>query len=442
MRNLIDHIPPKFLPLIGNDVGIIRRIDYLTMNSDDPKFFQVLTESTNMTLLTGASSPQFFGGSCNITLSSAIIGACGEVIERYCGSYRHPDDTEAIKATDLSEPYLSPNNIALFHDEQFKEDFLYQKFDEASSRLSWTRAADLQTGTVIWVPSQVVYIGVPIREGEDRITYSTTSGLAAGESFEQACVSGILELIERDAFTISWNAKISLPSLDWSHDPVIRGLEATYLSNINCNFKVLNASDFTGIPTLVTIIEGGKNFGIVVGAASNVSIEAAWLDSLREAFQCRSWARQKLAIEYPLKWDKGLDDIKNFEDHVSFHIDVDNLHHSSFLRETNSSVTSQEIREKHPTVPLVSYGDKLEFLVNKLSEQGIDVLCVDLTTPDIESLGFKVVRVICPQLQRLDSVHAARFLGGSRLYTLPSLINSSTNFKGFADVNPSPHPFP
>ncbi len=71
---------------------------------------------------------------------------------------------------------------------------------------------------------------------------------------------------------------------------------------------------------------------------------------------------------------------------------------------------------------------------------GLDGAWIDVTTPDVEQLGFKVVRTVIPGCQPLDNDHVHRYLGGRRLRSVPIAL-------GYPDLpvgayNPNPHPFP
>ena len=56
--------------------------------------------------------------------------------------------------------------------------------------------------------------------------------------------------------------------------------------------------------------------------------------------------------------------------------------------------------------------------------------------------GFRVVRVIAPELCQLDVVEQARYLGGSRLYEAAYEAGLVSRPLTVAELNPDPHPFP
>ena len=71
-----------------------------------------------------------------------------------------------------------------------------------------------------------------------------------------------------------------------------------------------------------------------------------------------------------------------------------------------------------------------------------DVVGVDITTPDIDEAGFKVVRVIVPNLQPMDINHRYPHRGGRRLYDVPWKLGLIASPRNESEMNPEPHPFP
>ena len=81
-------------------------------------------------------------------------------------------------------------------------------------------------------------------------------------------------------------------------------------------------------------------------------------------------------------------------------------------------------------------------LVDKLNEKNLNVIVKDLTTVDIDDVGFKVVRAVVPGMQPLDINFARRYLGGKRLYGVPCQMGLRSQPLTEEEVNPYPHMFP
>jgi len=60
----------------------------------------------------------------------------------------------------------------------------------------------------------------------------------------------------------------------------------------------------------------------------------------------------------------------------------------------------------------------------------------------VAELGLTVVRVVAPGLCSLDAAHAARFLGGRRLYEAAGALGLRDGPLAENELNHDPHPFP
>lgn len=80
----------------------------------------------------------------------------------------------------------------------------------------------------------------------------------------------------------------------------------------------------------------------------------------------------------------------------------------------------------------------IEESVAQLNIHGIESYYCDITTRDIEQLGFKVVKAVIPDLLSLDINNNYMYLGGRRLLQANKLFN---NYKHISDINYFPHPF-
>src|SRR5262249_4827417 len=71
-----------------------------------------------------------------------------------------------------------------------------------------------------------------------------------------------------------------------------------------------------------------------------------------------------------------------------------------------------------------------------------DVVGVDITTPDVDEVGFKVCLVIVPDLQPMDINHWYPHHGGRRLYDVPWKLGLVPGPRTERELNTQPHPFP
>jgi ribosomal protein S12 methylthiotransferase accessory factor len=67
---------------------------------------------------------------------------------------------------------------------------------------------------------------------------------------------------------------------------------------------------------------------------------------------------------------------------------------------------------------------------------------VELTSPEMRELGFRVVKVLVPGLQPIDFGTQWPHLGGRRLYEAPARAGYLQSRTQPRDLNVFPHPFP
>jgi ribosomal protein S12 methylthiotransferase accessory factor YcaO len=86
--------------------------------------------------------------------------------------------------------------------------------------------------------------------------------------------------------------------------------------------------------------------------------------------------------------------------------------------------------------------EELTGLVELLAAQGLEAFGRDLTTDDVDEVGFKVCKVVVPSMRHLDLKHSRRHLAAGRLYDVPVKLGLLDRPNRPDELNPDPHPFP
>ena len=81
----------------------------------------------------------------------------------------------------------------------------------------------------------------------------------------------------------------------------------------------------------------------------------------------------------------------------------------------------------------------LRVLLSRLNAAGCQVVAVDCTTDEARDVGFRVVRVLIPELVPLSFTYRARYLAHPRLYTAPARMGHPV--LAAPEINPLPQPF-
>jgi ribosomal protein S12 methylthiotransferase accessory factor len=139
------------------------------------------------------------------THTAAKVGAIMEAFERNAGFLVHrPVVRGSYGALSKERATLDPRCMALALRPDYTPDL----------ELAWTVANHLMTGEEILVPADLVWMGLDPSMRTYR--WASTTGLSAGNTYEEAISQALCEIIERDAWTIAEVLSHYLPRSRWA----------------------------------------------------------------------------------------------------------------------------------------------------------------------------------------------------------------------------------
>jgi ribosomal protein S12 methylthiotransferase accessory factor len=288
----------------------------------------------------------------------------------------------------------------------------------------------------VYIP-YAYYIGT----GDAPIDQPISTGLACGPTFADAALSGLCEAIERDAFTLVWQARMSRPHIvRETLPPTVRDLLRRY-DEVGLRVELMDITTDVGVPTSLTVAlsDAGTSPAVAVAAATDPRAERALVKSLEELAHTRKFAKQVMEFtpELPLDVEHGHPAVQDQVHHLRFYCPQPAKSFAEFCWESPESVAFDELAD----VGGESAEREVASVTRELEACGLEPIACDLTTPDVASLGLSVVRVVVPGLNPLFMGYRNRALGGERLYSVPQKLGSRGLDRGEAD-NPYPHPFP
>ncbi|MCG8476331.1 MAG: YcaO-like family protein [Cytophagales bacterium] len=436
IRRLTDALPHLFDP----KVGIITELHEHPLEADSPKFFRFNGTAAN-TEAFGEYRNFAIGGGAATTRDLALAKTVGECVERYCAAIYDKQKFPLCSYNEAPFPCVHPNKFDLYSPEQYAHPkFEFDEFTE-NSPVRWVGAQNLATQEQTAVPASMVFIPYFFYENGDEtpVIQPISTGLSCHCSFEEAVVGGISEVIERDNFMMTWQAKLSRrkirkESLSGQNTDLVRRFE-----EVGYDIHLMDISNETKITGIMAVAVSAKtNFvPLVVAASVALSPEEAVRKALEELAHTERYAYQ---IKNELS---RLDDCHDFDNvlgqvhHVNFWMNPDVSKHAEFLYSSEEWINFDELTDFSQDTPL----EEMKTLVAILKDSGYDVLVTDITTPDVESLGMTVVRVVIPGYHPLFMGYHKRPLGDGRLWTIPRKLG----FEGIdpkAGDYPFPHPFP
>ncbi len=250
-------------------------------------------------------------------------------------------------------------------------------------RLEWMSGWDLLNDCEVLVPTNAIYH--PYTRGTF-LFRSNTSGLASGNTIEEAIVHGLLEVIERDAISIAEYARNAGTEIILQEDDgEVFDLKNKFESN-GIPVKLWLLPSITGIPVVVAALDDIKTKDptmLVMGAGAHLSAEHAIFRALTEAAQFRlaqiSGAREDVQRRSGFVVGAGYDRMKRM---------------NKFWYENRETTTLPEIPDLLSDTPAGSIRTIIERL--RLCGAAEHVIIVDISQP---WLDVPVIRAIIPTFE-------------------------------------------
>ena len=330
----------------------------------------------------------------------AKTGAMMEAIERQTAiRTRLPFVEESFTSLSQTGPALNPRSI----NQRLKEDY------SEDATCCWSEAFDLVTQEKCWVPSR--YAGYLWRELPHPSPFATndTTGLASGNTFEEAVCHALCELAERDAWTMAELGARQLPRerrslafgidhkdgpddfelypcLDLpSDDPLLQKFHQAGLAPI-----VRDITSSLGIPTFFASVVDQSIEGAPMahsGLGTHPDARVALRRSLTEVAQSRcvdiQATREDILPPDAKRSSFALHTRRLTEINRNSWCITPSVRMRSF-----SEVTSHHFQ---------SIREDLDFLIERFAANGLKQILVVDFTPDAEN--YSVVRVIVPGIE-------------------------------------------
>jgi ribosomal protein S12 methylthiotransferase accessory factor len=129
------------------------------------------------------------------------------------------------------------------------------------------------------------------------------------------------------------------------------------------------------------------------------------------------------------------EDIQDLKDHSAFFYTTARLGELDFLLHDQQRRNIEDLQ----TYTITSELEKLQSVITKLNKVGAEAYLVDVTTPDIASVGFRVVRTLATELVPIYFGYGQEPLGTRRLFEVPERLGYGSRHTP-DDLNPCPHP--
>jgi ribosomal protein S12 methylthiotransferase accessory factor len=395
--------------------------------------------------------PLFEGdeGTAGRTNSFAVseLTAILEGLERYCGLEPRGKKTVVHDSyNQLKNQALHPIEVGVHAKEQYERPgFPFTEFDP-DRKIDWVWGYSFLQERPILVPELLAYYSLGC--GSRGFVYETSNGCALGGSLEEAIFYGILEVVERDSFLMTWYAQMPLPRLDPAsiEDQELQLMIERMRAVAEYDLYLYNSTMEHGIPSILAIAKNRKEKGmnLICAAGSHLDPVRAVKTAVHELAGMMLSLDEKLETnqeEYVrMLQDSSL--VQQMDDHGMLYGLPQAEERLQFLLDDHRPLRSFNEEFKWKSTHLDLTDDLLDIL-QVFRQLNLDVIVVDQTTPETARNGLYCVKVLIPgMLPMTFGHHLTRVTGLDRVFRVPMELGYSEEPLTAEQLNPHPHPFP
>ncbi|WP_338448435.1 TOMM precursor leader peptide-binding protein [Niallia oryzisoli] len=369
-----------------------------------------------------------------------------EGLERYCGIEPRGKRKIVRDSYDhLKNHALNPTRVGLHEKDQYaKPHFPFKPFHPYEP-MNWVWGYSFLQERPILIPELLAYYSLGYREG---IVYETSNGCALGGSMEEAIFHGIMEVVERDSFLLTWYARLPLPRLDLrsANDKELQLMVDRIQEVAGYDLHFYNSTMEHGIPSVWAVAKNRKSTGVNLICAAGASLDpvGAVKSTIYELAGMMFRDDQKLE-ENRQKYEKMLEDsfaVRTMEDHGMLYGLREAEERLSFLLDENLPLRTFA-EEFKPAPKNTDLKDDLQEILQTFRDLNLEVIVVDQSTPITKRNGLFCVKVLIPgMLPMTFGHHLTRVNGLERVLDVPMKLGFMKQPLSYEQLNPYPHPFP
>ena len=320
-----------------------------------------------------------YGGK-GISKDHAKASAMMEGFERYSAERQDCDETVIATLDEISKygEYIDPKSLNL------PKEFEKQEMNDLN--LEWSKSKDIISGNEYYIPTNAIFHPYTHENNVQSLFKSNTNGLASGNILEEAILHGMLEVIERDAWSIFELTHKNYAQIN------LESIESESILDIINKFKSegikIKLMDFTAdikIPTIAASADDTitKDAGLLtLGMGTHLDPEVAVLRALTEVAQSRATqingARED-TVRADFAREAGYERMKRIN--------------KFYFKDEENQIKLSDIENKSTS----SITKDIEIVKDELMANNIEkILYVDLTRPELD---VSVVRVVIPEME-------------------------------------------
>ena len=427
----------KLLNFVNPQKGPIEKIYPNVLYNDEPKIYLFTACVKNTIRLTDGFSVGKFAVGSSFSKEKALLKAMGEALERFSISIYRRKYLIWRSYKDLKNKKINainPKHFITFSKPKRKPTFrLYKK---ESDKLYWTKGFSLIQNKNIFVPAQFVFVPYRFKSTEPTIRTPISTGAACYGSLNGAILKGLLEVIERDAYMISYLNKLSRNIIDISNskDEIFRKITNS-IKRYNLEVYFLDISSDVPVYTILSIVIDKTGYGpaVSLGINSSLNLKDAIVGSFEELLHGRFWIRDSMFNQST----KKIKEIQEKRAPISiFDLKERGLYWSQprMIKKIKFFLEGKKILVKNLPIKKTR---NLNTLIKWFKNNKHEVIYVETTPAHIKKNKIYTVRILIPEFQPLCLDERFSYLDGERLKSVPLKLK----LKSLKILNRVPQPF-
>ncbi len=353
-----------------------------------------LAQLCDTSVFSDATAPQQAAG-VDPDWNRAFMRALGEGLERYCAGVYREDDLLQGRPTTV-ESAVDPGAFVC-------------RRDPAGESIRWVPGTNLHSDDPVALPAAFVCQPPPV----ERYRPAVTTGLGFGNSGAEALLSGLYEVIERDAAMLAWYSSFEPLALAVETDRVETMRSRAASESLAVTLLLLTMD--VDVPVVAAAVHREAWPRFAVGTAADLDAGVAAESALAEALQ--NWT--ELRGMGPDRAGAASGAIGQYADRPD-----------PAERFIDAPVT---VAATDVSTADLSGRAELGAVLDRLADASLDAHAARTTTRDVATLGFEAVRVLVPEAQPL-ALGEPYF--GERAETVPAALGFEPR------LDREHHPFP
>ncbi|MCH7659552.1 MAG: YcaO-like family protein [Euryarchaeota archaeon] len=375
---------------IDERVGIVQSVGEVA-SFPAPYYLATTAETEGFSEVSAANQAAGVAADWN----TAYMKALGEALERYSAGIYRSEWFEIATPGELSNTITPEKFVGI---------------DPADVEIPWIEGERLDTGDAVSLPAEFVQFPPP----EKRFGSAITTGLGLGNDRNEALLSGLYEVIERDATMLAWYSTFEALELA-VEDEGFSTLERRAASE-GLSVTALLVTQDIDVPVVAVAVHREAEWPqFALGSDADLDANAAARSALCEALQ--NWMElRSMGPEGAGEESGWIGRYASFPDPVRKFLD------------SGGAVKASAVGSRPPDREI-----ELDSLVSRVNDVGLTPSAAWITPVDVRTLGFEAVRVVVPGAQPLFTREP---VFGERAETVPQTMGFEPRLER------DPHPYP